>query len=199
MITYIYNVYMTHTTPLGRLIQSDLNHRNMSAFNICVQLVSLCDKNRWFGTCALEDHLACDDPRKMGLWKLAQHYNDVIMSAMAVQIASFTIVYSTVYPGADQRKYDVIMVCWRMPNLAQTAGMEKSLRSSTWASVCGPTYRMGNHTMEVCHRYSMMMSSNGNIFRVTGHLCGEFTGPRWIPRTKASDAELGCFLWAASE
>ena len=22
------------------------------------------------------------------------------------------------------------------------------------------------------------------------HLCGEFTGPRWIPRTKASDAEL---------
>ena len=40
----------------------------------------------------------------------------------------------------------------------------------------------------------MMTSSNGNIFRVTGHLCGEFTGPRWIPHTKASDAELWCFL-----
>ena len=39
-----------------------------------------------------------------------------------------------------------------------------------------------------------MTSSNGNIFRVTGHLCGEFTGPRWIPRTKASDAELWCFF-----
>ena len=26
-----------------------------------------------------------------------------------------------------------------------------------------------------------MTSSNGNIFLVTGHLCGEFTGPRWIP------------------
>ena len=38
-------------------------------------------------------------------------------------------------------------------------------------------------------RTHMMTSSNGNIFRVTGHLCGEFTGPRWIPRTKASDAE----------
>ena len=24
----------------------------------------------------------------------------------------------------------------------------------------------------------MMMSSNGNIFRLTGHMCGEFTGPR---------------------
>ena len=45
----------------------------------------------------------------------------------------------------------------------------------------------------------MMTSSNGNIFRVTGHLCGEFTGPRWIPRTKASDAELWCFLWSAPE
>ena len=45
----------------------------------------------------------------------------------------------------------------------------------------------------------MMTSSNGNIFRVTGHLCGEYTGPRWIPRTMASDAELWCFLWSASE
>ena len=43
----------------------------------------------------------------------------------------------------------------------------------------------------------MMTSSNGNIFRVTGPLCGEFTGPRWIPLTKASDAELWCFLWSA--
>ena len=40
-----------------------------------------------------------------------------------------------------------------------------------------------------------MTSSNGNIFRVTGPLCGEFTGPRWIPRTKTSEAELWCLLW----
>ena len=45
----------------------------------------------------------------------------------------------------------------------------------------------------------MMTSSNGNIFRVTGHLCGEFSGPLWIPRTKARDAELWCFLWSAPE
>ena len=41
---------------------------------------------------------------------------------------------------------------------------------------------------------NMMTSSNGNIFRVTGHLCGEFTGHRWIPRTKVSDAELWFFF-----
>ena len=41
---------------------------------------------------------------------------------------------------------------------------------------------------------NMMTSSNGSIFRVTGHLCGEFTGHRWIPLTKLSDAELRCSL-----
>ena len=46
---------------------------------------------------------------------------------------------------------------------------------------------------------TMMTLSNGNTFHVTGHLCGEFTGHRWIPRTKASDAELWCFLWPAPE
>ena len=44
-----------------------------------------------------------------------------------------------------------------------------------------------------------MTSSNGNIFRITGNLCGEFTGPLWIPHTKASDAELWCFLWSAPQ
>ena len=37
----------------------------------------------------------------------------------------------------------------------------------------------------------MMTSSNGNIFRVTGHLCGEFTGPGvfngWVNNGEAGD------------
>ena len=44
--------------------------------------------------------------------------------------------------------------------------------------------------------WGIMTSSNGNIFRVTGHLCGEFTGNQWITRTRASDAELWSFLWS---
>ena len=47
--------------------------------------------------------------------------------------------------------------------------------------------------------YHMMASSNGNIFHITGPLWGEFTSHWWIPHTKASDAELWCFLWSASE
>ena len=33
------------------------------------------------------------------------HYNDVILSMIASQITSLTIVYSTIYSGADQRKH----------------------------------------------------------------------------------------------
>ena len=35
----------------------------------------------------------------------ALHYNDVIIGTIASQITSLTIVYSTVYSDADQRKY----------------------------------------------------------------------------------------------
>ena len=41
----------------------------------------------------------------------------------------------------------------------------------------------------------MMASLNGNIFRVTGLLFGDFTGHRWISHTKASDAEHICFFF----
>ena len=34
-----------------------------------------------------------------------KHYSDVIICVMASQITSLTIVYSTVYSGADQRKH----------------------------------------------------------------------------------------------
>ena len=67
------------------------------------------------------------------------------------------------------------------------------------ADIIACSYRCVNKSIEYAHNSSMMSSSNGNIFRVTGHLCGEFIGPRWIPRTKASDAELWCFLSSAPE
>ena len=39
------------------------------------------------------------------LWNILLRYNDVIMGVMASQITSLTIVYSTVYSGAYQRKH----------------------------------------------------------------------------------------------
>ena len=41
--------------------------------------------------------------------------------------------------------------------------------------------------------HNELWHDNPNIFRVTGPLCWEFTGHRWIPLTTASDAELFMF------
>ena len=54
---------------------------------------------------------------------------------------------------------------------------------------------LGDQSLNGC----MITSSNWNIFRVTGHLWGESTGHRWIPLTKASSAELWCFLLSTPE
>ena len=37
------------------------------------------------------------------------HYSDIMIGAMASQITSLTIVYSTIYSGPDQRKYQSSM------------------------------------------------------------------------------------------
>ena len=44
------------------------------------------------------------------------------------------------------------------------------------------------------HRNFMMTSSNGTIFRVTGPLCGEFTGHRWIPSQRPVTQSFGVFF-----
>ena len=48
------------------------------------------------------------------------------------------------------------------------------------ASRC-PDGSIQNYRPETTTARGMMTSSNGNIFRVTGHLCGEFTGPGECP------------------
>ena len=39
-----------------------------------------------------------------------------------------------------------------------------------------------------------MTSSNGNIFRVTGHLCGEFTGPGEFPTQRPVTQSFDVFF-----
>ena len=40
----------------------------------------------------------------------------------------------------------------------------------------------------------MITLSNGNIFRVTGHLCGEFTGPGEFPEQRPVTRSFGVFF-----
>ena len=51
----------------------------------------------------LNSEIICNSD--VGQWCCEEHYIDVIMTTMASQITSFTVVYSTVYSDADQRKH----------------------------------------------------------------------------------------------
>ena len=42
---------------------------------------------------------------------------------------------------------------------------------------------------------TIMVSSNGNAFGLTGSLCEKFTGHWWIPLTKSNDAKIWCFFY----
>ena len=99
------------------------------------------------------------------------HYIDIIMSPMASQITSLTIVFSTVYSGIDQTKHE------SSTSLAYVRGIH---RGQVIGQLCGKCFHL-------------MTSS------CTGSLCGEFAGHWWIPLTKVSDTELWGFLWSAPE
>ena len=61
-----------------------------------------------------------------------EHYNDVIMGAMASQTTSLIIVYSTLYSGTDQRKHQ------SSPSLAFVRGIHR------WPVVSFPAQRASN-------------------------------------------------------
>ena len=94
--------------------------------------------------------------------------------------------------GSDRTQVGPMLATWTLLSGRITAQLIVWLLISSWCNEPRhqqPCYWRIYSTVLI-FQHPMMTSSNGNIFRVTGHLCGEFTGFRWIPLTKASDAEL---------
>ena len=115
-----------------------------------------------------------DTSKSIGLYKQSK--------GPGVKVAEVTFIISTVMKISDFA--NVFVRTWNLTSDHDSATIE------VWEWISNFTPYFNGH---------MMTSSNGNIFRVTGHLCGEFTGPRWIPCTKASVAELWYFLWSVPE
>ena len=145
-------------------------------------------------------------------------YIVVIISNLSSLVAPEVVVMTTYYDAPVTTKLVLwVLSIWvyhtSMDFVIKTATGAKPLPEPTMASCQvepreyitgrnhfkGPVMRKKKIPCDKVIMVITMTSSNGNIFRVTGHLCGEFTGPRWIPHTKASDAELWCFLWSAPE
>ena len=90
----------------------------------------------------------------------------------------------------------VIGKCYINSGVCYAAYNSSTYREKYYYEVCISWRPNSGH---VPWGFFMMTSSNRNIFRVTGPLCGEFTGHRWIPRTTASDAELWWFFLSTPE
>ena len=95
------------------------------------------------------------------------HFDDVIMAAMASQITSLTIVYSTVYSGADQRKY------------------QRSASLRLFPFLYAPFVRL----------YMYRRLDRGPVLRVTGLCAGNPPGTSEFPAQMASNAENVSICW----
>ena len=107
---------------------------------------------------------------------IAWHYDDVIMGAIASQITSLTIVYSTVYSGADQSKHQ------SSASLALVRGIHRGPVNSPhkW-----PVTRKMFPFDDVIMTYG---------FCVAGPACGESTTHWRIPLQTINSAELCCLI-----
>ena len=67
-----------------------------------------------------------------------------------------------------------------------------------------PFHLISSHHLISAHFISCRLISHYDVIKWKHFprywpLWGEFTGDRWIPLTKASDAELWCFLWSVPQ
>ena len=93
-------------------------------------------------------------------------------------------------------KLENAIMCYRYPRKGKCKMVTSRCTKSIELLFSSITYMCASLQISISRAFieTKMMSSNGNIFRVTGPLSGEFTGQRWIPLKKASHAELWCFL-----
>ena len=110
------------------------------------------------------------------------------MGAMASQITGINVVYSTVYSGADQRK---TLKLRRVIGLCAGNSPVTAENVSIWWR----HHDTSRHVrLWIQFAPNMMTSSNGNIFRVTGPLCGEFTGPGEFPAQRPVTRSFDVFF-----
>ena len=104
------------------------------------------------------------------------HYNDVIMDTMASQMTSLTIVYSTVYSGADQRKHQSSV------SLAFVSGIHRGPVNSPHKWPVTRKMFPFDDVIMYCHPHLLWV---GGLFLGYGHLYpdskvhGANMGPTW--------------------
>ena len=105
------------------------------------------------------------------------------MNAIASQITSLTSVYLTVYSRRRWKKTSKLRVTDLCAGNSTITGEfpHKGPVTRKIFPFDDVIMYLAKNTCSTFEELYMMTSSNGNIFRVTGPLCGEFTGPGEFP------------------
>ena len=113
---------------------------------------------------------------------LVLHYTDVIITTMASQITSLTVVYSTIYSDADQRKHQSsasLAFVWGIPRTkGQLCGKCFHLLTSSWVKSpyhCGLFHRHGNNGTKIkqAKLYSLFLNELWMYSRQTQLISGD--------------------------
>ena len=129
------------------------------------------------------------------------HYSDVIMSTMASQITSLTIVYPTIYSGVDQRQHQsyaslaFVRGIHQWPMNSQHKG-PVTLKMFPFDDVSNsPMYRLQWLHRCFLSRLFWCRSKKISKLRVTGLCAGNSPGTDEFPAQRASNAENVSIWW----
>ena len=111
--------------------------QNSALWDICHMHCGICEVSQNLHNRRFNSLWPCDAIlRRRALSLLVdKHYSDVIMGAVASQITSLSIVYSTVYSGADQRKYQKLRVTGLCAGNSPVTGEFPAQKASNTANV----------------------------------------------------------------
>ena len=153
-------------------------------------------KLRVTGLCVGKSPGPVNSPHKGPVTRKMFPFDDVIMSRICITWSNITRY--CLQPIKTETEYKLECVLQTdTPWLAR----EGELYGVCWEDFGNkwPLYNGGALYFLQILIFYMMTSSKENIFRVTCPLWGESFSHRWIPFTKANDADFLCFLWSAPE
>ena len=119
--------------------------------------------------------------------KSHSHYGDVIMTTIASQITSLTVVYSIVYSDADQRKH-------RGANESSDQNSHQKVLAMHYCDVIMNTIASQITSLTIVYLFRAQIKEN---IKAPRHwpLCEEFTGTGEFPAQRASYAENVSIWW----
>ena len=126
---------------------------------------------------------------------------DDLYNGISLNLALLT--FEDDYHLREKDKYNFILRLMSLVEINKYAtlrmGARTALPSSTHSHPHSFLQRRRARPVRECRMWKLWRHQMETFSALLALKCGEFIRRRWIPHTKASDAELWCFLWSGPE